>query len=134
MLDAELAVGRSHAAGAAKRHLGCPVAWDLAWRIFGNLTRPVEQMWANPSAGIAWHPATPTNPPAFCSTLREVSGIKNSRFWWETSPAAVLGFPGPAAEMFDSPAVSPSPNERSVTTPAAPKESSTHRARRFTVQ
>src|SRR5262249_60310626 len=101
MLDAELAVGRSHAAGAAKRHLGCPVAWDLAWRIFGNLTRPVEQMWANPSAGIAWHPATPTNPPAFWSTLPEVSGSQNSTFSWETSSAAGSGFPGTAGGMID---------------------------------
>ena len=29
ILDAELAVGRSHVAGAAKRHLGYPLAGDL---------------------------------------------------------------------------------------------------------
>ena len=32
ILDAELAVRRSHAASAAKRHLGCPVAGNFAWR------------------------------------------------------------------------------------------------------
>jgi hypothetical protein len=32
ILDAELAVGRSHAASAVKRQLEFPVAWDFAWR------------------------------------------------------------------------------------------------------
>src|SRR5215475_12656621 len=51
--------------------------WDAPWPgtsrggILGNLTRPVEEMWADPSAGVAL--AMPTNPPAFWSTLPEVS-------------------------------------------------------------
>jgi conjugative element/phage-associated large polyvalent protein len=93
--------------------------WDASWPgisrggILGNLTRPAEDMWANPSEGIAWPPAAPTNPPAFWPTLPEASPNQNSTFSWDTSPAAGSGFPGTA------------PEERSVTTPTVPQESST---------
>jgi hypothetical protein len=106
--------------------------WDAPWPetsrsgILGSLTRPVEEMGANPSAGTAWPLATPINPLAFWSTLPEVSRGQNSTFSWETSPAAGSGFPGTAAKTIDGPAVGPGPNERSVPTPTAPRESSTH--------
>lgn len=106
--------------------------WHAPWPgtsrggILGNLTWPVEEMWANPSAGIAWLPATPTNPLAFWSTLPGVSGSQNSTFSWETSPAAGSGFPGTATQTIGGPAVGPGPNERSVSTSTAPRESSTH--------
>ena len=93
--------------------------------ILGSLTRPIEDMWANPSAVIAWPPATPTNPPAFWPTLPEASRNQNSTLSWETLPLAGSGFPGTAVPTIDRPAVSPSPNERSVTTPTAPREAST---------
>jgi hypothetical protein len=106
--------------------------WDAPWPgisrggILGSLTRPVEEMWANPSAGVTWPLATPTNPPAFWSTLPEVRRSQNSTFSWDTSPAAGSGFPeAAAAQTIDRPVVSPWPNERSVTTPAATRESST---------
>jgi len=105
--------------------------WDAPWPgisrggILGSLTWLVEEMWANPSAGVAWPLATPTNPPAFWSTLPEVGRSQNSTFSWDTSPAAGSGFPEAAAQTIDRPAVSPWPNERSVTTPAATRESST---------
>lgn len=103
--------------------------WDALWPatsrggILGNLTQPVEEIRASPWAGMAWPPATPT--PAFWSTLPEVSRNQNSTFSWDTSPAAGSGFPEAAAQTIDGPAVRPWPYERSVTTPAAPRESST---------
>lgn len=105
--------------------------WDVPWPgtsrggILGNLTRPAEDMWANPSSGIARPPAAPTNPPAFWPTLPEASPNQNSTFSWETPRLAGSGFHRTAAQPIDRSAVSPSPNERSVTTPTAPRESST---------
>ena len=105
--------------------------WDTPWPgtsrrgILGNLTRPVEEMWADPSAGVAWPLATPTNPPAFWPTLPEVRRSQNSTFSWDTSPAAGSGFPGTAAQTFERPSVNLSPEERSVTTPTGPQGSST---------
>jgi hypothetical protein len=106
--------------------------WDVPWPgisrggILGNLTRPVEEMWANPSAEIAWPRATPTNRPAFWPILPEASRSQNGTFSWQTSPAAGSGFPGTAVQTIDGPAVSPWPNERGMTTPTAPRESSIH--------
>ncbi len=105
--------------------------WDAPWPgtsrggILGNLTRSVEEMWANPSAGIAWPPATPTNRPAFWPILPEASRSQNGTFSWQTSPAAGSGFPGTAAQTIDRPSVGPWPEERSATTPTAPSGSST---------
>jgi len=105
--------------------------WDTPWPgtsrrgILGNLTRPVEEMWADPSAGVAWPLATPTNPPAFWPTLPEVRRSQNSTFSWDTSPAAGSGFPGTSAQTFERPSVNLSPEERSVTTPTGPQGSST---------
>jgi Large polyvalent protein associated domain 23 len=79
-------------------------------------------MWANPSAGMAWLPAMPTNPPAFWSTLPEVSRSQNSTFSWERSPAA--GSPGTVAQTIENPSVNLSPEERSATTPTVPQGSS----------
>jgi hypothetical protein len=107
-------------------------AWDAPWPgtsrggILGNLTRPVQDTWANLSAGVAWPLATPTNPPAFWPTLPEVGRSQNSTFSWDTSPAAGSGFPGTAAKTFERASDNLSPEEKSVTTPAAPRESSTH--------
>src|SRR5262249_37322322 len=69
--------------------------------------------------------AMPTNPPAFWSTLPEVSQSQNSTLSWDTSPAAGSGFAGTAAQMFERPSVNLSPEERSVTTPTVPQGSST---------
>jgi hypothetical protein len=93
--------------------------------ILGKLTRPVEEMWANPSAGIAWPPVAPTTPLAFWSPLPQVSRSQNSTSSWDTSPAGAFGLPGTAAQTIERPAVGPGPNERSVPTPTAPRESST---------
>jgi hypothetical protein len=106
--------------------------WDTPWPaasrggILGNLTRPVEDMWANPSAVIAWPPATPTNPPAFWPTLPEASRNQNGTLSRETLPLAGSGFPGTGVQTIDRPAVSPSPNERNMPTPTASRVSSTH--------
>jgi hypothetical protein len=87
--------------------------WDAPWPgtsrggILGNLTRPVEEMWADPSAGVAWPLATPTNPPAFWPTVPEVSRSQNSTSSWDTSPAADSGFPGTAAPRESSTHPSP---------------------------
>src|SRR5262245_4575153 len=105
--------------------------WDASWPgtsrggILGNLTRPVEEMWADPSAGVAWPLATPSNPPAFWPTLPELSRSQNSTFSWDMSPAAGSGFPRTAARTTDQPSVGPSPNDRNMTTPTAPRQSST---------
>src|SRR5262249_51975315 len=74
-----------------------------------------------PSAGMTWLPAMPTNPPAFWSTLPEVSGSQNSTFSWETSPAAGSGF-----QTIDRAAVGPGLNERSVPKSTAARGASTH--------
>ena len=105
--------------------------WDAPWPetsrggILGNLTRPIEDLWANPWAVMAWPPATPTNSPVFWSPLPEVSRSQNSTFSWNTFPLGGFGLPGIAAQTIESPSVGLPPEETSVTTPTVPQGSST---------
>src|SRR5262249_60223971 len=67
--------------------------WDAPWPgisrggILGSLTRPVEEMWANPSAGGAGRVAAPTNPPALGAALPATSPSPKRHCSGGTGPA-----------------------------------------------